>query len=93
MKKTKKTSAIKWRRSTFGKWADYDVPDDCNVIVLCVMGGRHLQMHPVTVLLPHQVYKKNCRELLKEYGATEIVLLPYNSKERIEIQADEVARG
>jgi hypothetical protein len=92
-RKAKKSSVVTWHKSTFGKWADYPIPDDCDVVVLCVMGGPYLQIEPIRVLLPHQVYKTECRKLLKETGATEIILLPYRSKERVEIQAEEFARG
>ncbi len=92
-RKAKVKPVVTWRRSTFGKWADYKIPDDCDVIVLCVMGGSYLQMTPIRLLLPGQVYKTECRTLLKETGATEIVLLPYRSKERIEIPAEEFAHG
>lgn len=68
--------AVKWRRSSFGLYADYSTRPECGVVVVCVNGGSHMQLHPIAVLLPHQIYKDRCSRWLKEHDATEIVVLP-----------------
>ena len=42
--------------TTFGKSVHVPMPDDCNVMVLCVNEGRGLPA--VRVLLPHQLYRE-----------------------------------
>jgi len=72
---TKAEKRVKWRRTVFGMMANFDVPQDCSVVVVCVNGGKHGQLHPVDVLLPHQIYYKDCQRWLKENEATEITLI------------------
>lgn len=75
---------VKWRRSHFGLWADYEHPE-CDVVVVCVMGGSHYELHPIALRLPHQIYKDECERWLKEHNAKEIVVIPAESKRYLTI--------
>ena len=68
----------RWQSSSFGDFLCFDKPLDCDVIVVGVHKG---QIVPVRVMLPHQLYRQTVAEILKEHGAQEIHVIPYNSKE------------
>lgn len=80
-----KPDGVKWRRSKFGMYVEYNLPFRCGVVIVCVMGGSHYQLHPVAVRLPHQVYYKDCKAWLKEHNATEIVLIPASHNDYVEL--------
>jgi hypothetical protein len=66
-----------WQDTTFGEHLVFDVPPDCNCIIVGVL--KH-QFVPVDVLLPHQAYKERLAEILIEHDATTIHIIPYSSK-------------
>jgi len=79
--------------SGFGLAANVDMPEGCNVIIVCVNGGSHYQLFPVALLLPHQLYYNDAKRLLKEHNATEIVVIPARSENYIDIPAKSLNRA
>ncbi len=85
MSEKRKAGKVKWMPTGFGLVATFDTPDDCGVVIVCVNGGSHYQLHPVAVRLPGQIYHKDCVRWLKEYDAREITIVPANHKHYVEL--------
>jgi len=77
-----KTIIPEWHSGHFGdSFSAYDhLPAGADVLVLCVAG---MCLEPISVLLPHQVYRQRLEELAKKHGAREFALLPYKSSEAL----------
>jgi hypothetical protein len=57
---------------------------ECDVMVVCVNEGHGLI--PVRLLLPHQLYAENIRDLLKKYpDCNEILCVPAKSKHYVKV--------
>ena len=68
-----------WKSTAFGDMLVFDMPDDCDVVLLA-------QSHPAgmrvkKVLLPHQVYRKTIEEL-----GGDVVLIPARARDYIEVR-------
>lgn len=69
-------------------------PDNADVVIICKNDGYGLQ--PLTLLLPHQLYKKDLTEIMRQIGAPyrgEIVAIPAKSKEFITIAKVKYAKA
>lgn len=68
----------------FGDMLDFDMPPGTDVVIVCINDGMGLQ--PVRVLLPHQVYTRTIRDLLREYPATRtITVIPVTASLYIDV--------
>ncbi len=67
----------------FGDMCVFDMPDDCNIVILAVNKGFGLR--PVSLCLPGQVYVETIQKLLEEHQAKEIVAIPASSDNYISI--------
>ena len=76
----RKPCPVVWQETTFGDMLIYDIPKDCDVIILCE--SNNSGMKPRRVLLPHQVYRKT----IEEYG-NDVVLVPVNCEEYVHVKA------
>jgi hypothetical protein len=74
--------SIIWEETPFGDMLVYDIPDDCDVVLLCEANGTG--MVPRRILLPHQVYRKT----IEQYNG-EVILIPANSKEYIYVETSD----
>ena len=73
-------------RTTFGISANLEEPDDADLVIICKNEGGGLI--PISIMLPHQLYKKDLSEILREIGSPyhgEVLALPVRSKEYITI--------
>lgn len=86
MKKNKKPISLKSRRTSFGLC--FLLPLDLkkhDIIVLCSNDGYGLR--PISVLLPHQIYKKDLTKIAKQNPAIkEFVAIPASSNDYITIK-------
>lgn len=80
-----------WTDSPFGEFADFELPAGCNAIVVSVNGGEINGAMPVRILLPHQLYRDEARELLEEHGATEIIVSPLMQDSSYQIAGADIA--
>ena len=64
---------------TTGGNVDFDVPKDCDLIIL--MGNRGGGYVPYSSLLPHQVYMNDIRETFEEEDFEVIYIVPIKSKD------------
>jgi len=79
---------VRFAVTSFGDMLEYPKPTDCDLVVLCVDRHQHC---PVTVLLPHQIYRKQLRELLDEYpDATGFTVMPVRCSEKYTVQAIQI---
>lgn len=72
--------------SIFGQYVDFAVPPDCDVVILCKRGAGGLR--PIKLLLPHQIYEADIRDLLvkQESGlGDDVYVVPVRSSEYIKI--------
>jgi hypothetical protein len=64
----------------FGDIPVYDLPGDCNSLVLAFHDGSTIR--PYRVMLPGQVYTKTLEQLLKEHPeAKEFWVIPFNHED------------
>lgn len=69
--------------TVFGKMLKYQIPPDCDMVILCIDLYRH---QPVHVLLPHQVYLKDLSVLVREHpGVRGITIIPCRSGEKLTV--------
>ena len=74
---------MKYVSTVFGLMLDYDVPEGCDMVVLCVDLHQHV---PLTVLLPHQVYRERLQELVAKYPeARSFTIIPCRSGEKLTV--------
>ena len=76
--------AVVWKECGFGDMLQFDMPEGCNVVILCESSGTG--MKPKRVLLPHQVY----RETIAEHG-NDVVLVPARCEDYIHVELPDVA--
>ena len=77
-----------YKTTTFGDMLKFEVPEGCTAVILCVDTPVHI---PLTVLLPHQVYRENLKKLLEKYPYAEgFTIIPFNSRNKIEIARKEI---
>lgn len=74
--------------SSFGEIIKFDMPHDCDIVIVCVNNGFGLK--PKQLLMPHQIYDKNMRVLLEEHK--EVTLIPARSKDYTTFDFDMLAR-
>ena len=68
----------------FGKWFDIDMPNDCDVIIVCKIAEHGLI--PFRILLPAQLYQKDITQLLKkETDIKQITIIPARSKDYVDL--------
>ena len=77
-------TTFKWQETTFGDSLSFDgLPDEADLVIVCI--ARH-GAKPVSVLLPHQVYRKDLIDLVSEYpDARGFFIMPCSSKNWISI--------
>ena len=68
---------------THGGGLDFEIPKDCNLIILC--GNKGGGLVPYRCLLPHQVYVKDLKETFKETGFEVITIIPVKSNISVDI--------
>jgi hypothetical protein len=76
-----------WHKTPFGDALHVEVPADCTAIIV---GVHKHQWIPLKILLPHQLYRETIERLLLENDATELVVIPYDSKHLKSFKADEL---
>ena len=69
---------FKVRRSSFGRYYDFKVPEDCGLVIVCKNEGGGLI--PLRCLLPHQVYVEDWR------GVQGLTILPVKNESSIDIR-------
>lgn len=86
---------VEIKKSTFdstGGMLSFEVPKDCNLIVL--MGNRGGGYVPYRCLLPHQVYLRDIREAFEKHAFEVIYVVPISSEAPFPIAyANEYGRG
>ena len=77
---------VSFTRTVFGMSANLEVPSDADVVIICKNSGGGLQ--PITLLLPHQLYRKDLTQIMRDIGGSyhgEVVAIPGRSKEYITV--------
>ena len=86
MEEIKIAKGVKIEKSVFdreGGVFDFEVPKDCDLIILCGnKGGGYI---PYRCLLPHQVYLKDIKKTFEEEKFEVIYVIPVNSKKSFKI--------
>ena len=80
------SKSVKLTKSAFdthGGGVNFQVPKDCNVVIL--MGNKGSGLRPYQLLLPHQIYVSDLREKFEKEGFEVIVLVPVNSKDYMDV--------
>lgn len=80
------SKAVKITKNAFdthGGGVDFDIPKDCDIIIL--MGNRGGGYEPYKCLLPHQVYVSDLREDFEEYHFEVIYVVGINSEDVFQI--------
>jgi len=65
-------------KNTFGEVV-YEVQKDEDVVIVCVNDGKGLK--PITLLLPHQIYKEDIEKLKEEYPNHSVICIPAKSSD------------
>ena len=68
---------------THGGGVSFEIPKDCDLIILCGNSGGGYQ--PYQCLLPHQVYIKDLKETFKEKHFEVITIIPVKSDTAMDI--------
>jgi hypothetical protein len=64
------------------------MPPGCDMVLVCVDTTQH---KPVTICLPHQVYRAKLAMILENNpGAESITIMPYRNDDKIEIKAEDI---
>lgn len=79
-----------FKTNLFGEHLDIPMPPECDMVLVCVDLSQH---KPVTVVMPHQVYRVRLeRILLENPGARSITIMPYRNASKIQILPEEILR-
>lgn len=72
-----------FRQTPFGQMLKFEHPKDHELVLLCINRASY---QPVTLLLPHQVYRERLQQLLKQYpDASGFTIFPINSAHKISV--------
>ncbi len=63
--------------ANFGPFLNFDWKVEHNLIVVC---AQKAQAHPITILLPGQLYQRKALDLMLTHETDELCVLPANSE-------------
>lgn len=62
---------ISFRSSGFGDYADIEIPDDCQAVLVC--GWRGSRMETEGIYLPHQLYREKIIAWFEKYDRLQLI--------------------